>query len=570
MGAPPQADSTDSRPVLVAVDHAPGSLDRVGAELERRYGGDYSVIAERSAAAALETLQALQLAGADVALVLADVWTNGPTGDELLVQVRRMHPEAKRGLMVEWGAWAEPASRDAILRAMALGHCDYYVLKPGPPPDETFHHTIGEFLFEWSRERSTRPAALAIIGPAAAPRTHALRSLLQRNGVPHKFHPVDPDEGGRPLAGAPGDRPLVVLRDGSFIVDPSDEDLAAAYGVSTQLERDSFDVIVVGAGPGGLAAAVYASSEGLDTLVVEREAVGGQAGSSSLIRNYLGFERGVRGSELAGRAYQQAWVFGTSFLLMHEVTALRHEGGRHVLSMTGGCQASASAVVLATGVSYRGLGLESLERLNGAGVFYGASVTDAQALRGEVAYVVGGGNSAGQAAMHLARYSARVVMVVRRDSLDDTMSSYLRDTIAAAPNIDVVCSHEVVGGGGGASLEWLTIRDRGTGEARTVDAAALFLLIGAWPHTDWLPETIGRDKRGYVRTGPDAASDPCLVPGLQPSPLETTAPGVFAVGDVRLGAVKRVASAVGEGSVAIQQVHAHLAAAREEGGVRAG
>ena len=298
-----------------------------------------------------------------------------------------------------------------------------------------------------------------------------------------------------------------MLRDGSFIVDPSDEDLAAAYGVSTTLERDSFDVIVVGAGPGGLAAAVYASSEGLDTLVVEREAVGGQAGSSSLIRNYLGFERGVRGSELAGRAYQQAWVFGTSFLLMHDVTGLRHEDGRHVLSMTGGCEASAGAVVLATGVSYRDLGIDSLERLNGAGVFYGASVADAQALRGEVAYVVGGGNSAGQAAMHLSRYAARVVMVVRRDSLDETMSSYLRDAIAAAPNIEVATSSEVVNGGGLAALEWLTVRHHDSGEEHTVDAAALFLLIGARPRTDWLPDTVARDERGYVLTGPQAADE---------------------------------------------------------------
>jgi thioredoxin reductase (NADPH) len=323
---------------------------------------------------------------------------------------------------------------------------------------------------------------------------------------------------------------------------------------------------VVGAGPAGLAAAVYSSSEGLRTLVVEREAIGGQAGSSSLIRNYLGFARGIRGAELAQRAYQQAWVFGTTFLLMREVRALTSRGDRYVLSLSDGTEASARAVILATGVTYRRLGIPALEDLTGAGVFYGASVSDAQALSGQDAYVVGGGNSAGQAAMHLARY-ARVTILCRGSSLADSMSRYLRDEIAAAENIEVRLGTEVVDGGGESRLEHLTIRDRPTGETATVPAAALFLLIGATPHTGWLPPEIERDERGWLLTGRDVAEAGGRFSrwSLERAPFtyETSMPGVFAVGDVRQSSVKRVASAVGEGSVVIREVHELLEGAAE-------
>jgi len=312
---------------------------------------------------------------------------------------------------------------------------------------------------------------------------------------------------------------------------------------------------VIGAGPAGLAAAVYASSEGLRTLVVEPESIGGQAGSSSLIRNYLGFSRGVSGAELAQRAFQQAWVFGMRFLLMREVVDLRPDGGRLVLSLSDGSEARAGAAILATGVSYRRLGIPTLEALTGAGVFYGASVSEGKALTGEDVYVVGGGNSAGQAAMHLSRHARRVTLLVRGESLESSMSSYLIETLAAAPNVDVRTRTEVVGGCGEGRLEQLTLRDSRSAEESTVEAAALFVLIGARPHTDWLPSEVERDERGFVPTGADLGSaSPVL-------PLETSLPGVFAVGDVRHLSVKRVASAVGEGSVVIQQVHEYLARA---------
>jgi thioredoxin reductase (NADPH) len=366
-------------------------------------------------------------------------------------------------------------------------------------------------------------------------------------------------------AGQPdGDRPVVLLHDGRVLVDPSNTELVAAYGVSTELAAGAtadFDLIIVGAGPAGLAAAVYASSEGLRTLVVEQESIGGQAGSSSLIRNYLGFPRGVTGAELAQRAYQQAWVFGTSFLLTREATELSPQDGWHVLRTLDGTEVRSRAVVLATGVSYRRIDVPELEGFEGAGVYYGASVSEARALAGADVFVVGGGNSAGQAALHLARYARTVTVLVRGSTLADSMSQYLIDQIGAA-GINVRFNSEVVGGGGDARLEWLALRDRRTNDTRREPAAALFILIGASPRTSWLPAQIERDKWGYILTGPDVVSSheasrwPLERPPLM---LETCVPGIFAVGDVRRRSVKRVASAVGEGSVVIQQVHEFLA-----------
>jgi thioredoxin reductase (NADPH) len=357
----------------------------------------------------------------------------------------------------------------------------------------------------------------------------------------------------------------VVFEGGGVLVDPTTDQLADAYGVSTRLgERSDFDVVVVGAGPAGLAAAVYASSEGLDTLVVERKSIGGQAGSSSKIRNYLGFARGVSGAELAQRAYQQAWIFGARFLHTRSVKALRPEGGRYALELSDGSEATARAVVLATGIAYRRLGIPELEALQGTGVFYGASVSEARAHTGQQVFVVGGGNSAGQAAVHLGRYAARVTILVRRASLAETMSSYLINEIEASENIEVRPHTEIAGGSGEGALKSVDLRDCRTGDTETVPAAALFLMIGAQPHTEWLPGTICRDERGYLLTGSDLPEGdwPLERPQLM---LETSLPGVFAVGDARHGSTKRVASAVGEGSVVIEQVHQLLASAESPG-----
>jgi thioredoxin reductase (NADPH) len=493
-----------------------------------------------------------------VALVLADQWMPDLTGEDFLARAKALFPDAKRALLIDFGAWGDRNTADAMLRAMAAGRMDYYVLKPWRRADEYFHRTITEFLQEWERATSASPQEVAVICERRSQRSHQLRDLLARNGVPHVVHETDSAEGRRMLAeaGLEGTRePVVLLVGGGLLVNPTNAELADSYGVSTTLEgRSDFDVAVVGAGPAGLAAAVYASSEGLDTLVVERESIGGQAGSSSRIRNYLGFARGVSGSELAQRAYQQAWIFGARFLHTRAVTALRSRGGRHVLTLSDGSEASAAAVVLATGISYRRLGIPGLDEWLGTGVFYGASVSEARAHAGQEVYVVGGGNSAGQAAVHLSRYAARVTLVCRRGSLVETMSSYLIDEIDAADNIEVRPRSEVAGCSGDGLLEAITLRDSISGDSETVPAAALFVLIGAEPHTSWLPTAICRDSWGYLLSGPDLPSGswPLARPPLM---LETSLPGVFAVGDVRNGSTKRVASAVGEGSVVIEQVH---------------
>ena len=560
----PGPDTEPVRPILLAVDDDAAALGRIKHELVRRYGSDYRVMCERSPADALAALESARASGDDVAVILADQWMGEVSGGDFLARARELHPRAKRALLIDWGGWGHRPTADAVLRAMALGHIDYYVLKPWRSPDELFHRTIAEFVHEWSRLDLSRPKEIAVVGERWSPRAHELRNLLARNGVPHVFHPSDSPQGRRLLRGARRENaaaPVVITVDGRVLVDPSNAELAGAYGVNTRLDSDrEFDLIVVGAGPAGLAAAVYASSEGVRTLVVEREGIGGQAGASSLIRNYLGFPRGVSGAELAQRAYQQAWVFGTSFLLMSEVSRLRTEGDRHVVTISEQTEARARAVILATGVSYRRLGVPALEPLTGAGVFYGASVSEAQALAGQHVFIVGAGNSAGQAAMHLSRYAERVTLLVRGPSLAQSMSQYLRDELAAAQNVEVRLRTEVIDAGGEGRLERLTIRDNSSGETSTVGAAALFILVGARPHTDWLPPAVTRDRWGFVLTGGDMVEEGAAEWPLERRPLtlETSLPRVLAVGDVRSRSVKRVASAVGEGSVAIQQVHEFL------------
>jgi thioredoxin reductase (NADPH) len=547
-------------PVLLALDADADALARTGDELRRRYGSDYRVECERSATAALARLEALREAHEDVALVLADQWLADLTGGEVLARVHDLHPRAKRALLIEWGAWGERATADVILHEMAVGHIDYYVLKPWRSPDEQFHRTVAEFLHEWTRS-SDGLREVTVVTPRRSRRGHELRDLLTRNGVPHAFLARESAAGKRLLARVrheQTERPIVALHDGRVLVDPSNAEIARAYGVSTQLDEDSdFDVVVVGAGPGGLAAAVYAASEGLSTLMVERESIGGQAGSSSLIRNYLGFPRGVSGAELAQRAYQQAWTFGARLLIMHEARELRPGAGRHLLVLDDGTQITARAVVLATGVSYRRLAAPGLEELEGTGVFYGASVAEAHAMEGRDVFVVGGGNSAGQAAVHLHPHARRVTLLVRGETLAESMSQYLCDMIEAGSNVDVRFGTEVAGGAGDGRLETLGLRDRHSGEVVDVPADALFVLIGGHPRTGWLPTAIARDRWGYVETGPATAAprEQRWVLDRKPQPYETTVPRIFAVGDVRSHAVRRVASAVGEGSVVIHQVH---------------
>jgi thioredoxin reductase (NADPH) len=552
----PGADA--KKATLLVVEDESEKRALIRGELERRYGSDYRVTCEGSALSALSKLERWRAAGDPVALVLADQWMPDLTGEEFLARAKLLFPDAKRAMLVSFGAWGDRRTAEAMLRAMARGRMDYYVLKPWRRADEYFHRTITEFLHEWDRASSASPQEVAVICERQSPRSRELRDLLVRNGVPHVIHDADSPTGQRMLAEAGLERtgePVVFLVGGGVLVNPTNAALAEAYGVSTTLEgRVDFDVAVVGAGPAGLAAAVHASSEGLHTLVVERESIGGQAGSSSLIRNYLGFARGVSGAELAQRGYQQAWIFGASFLHQSEVTALQPGGGRYELTLSDGSRAIASAVVLATGITYRRLQIPALERLVGTGVYYGASISEARAYTGQEVYVVGGGNSAGQAAVHLGRYARQVTILVRRGSLAETMSSYLIDQIEAAGNIEVLPYAEVVGCSGDGVLESVTLRDAVSGRTREVPAGALFILVGAQPHTGWLPSAIHRDQWGYVVSGAELPTGrwPLSRPPLM---FETSMPGVFAVGDVRAGSTKRVASAVGEGSVVVQQVH---------------
>jgi thioredoxin reductase (NADPH) len=488
------------------------------------------------------------------------------SGTEFVAQARQLFPTAKRALLIAWG---DRTAQEPILRSMTLGHVDYYVNKPEQPGDEHFHRLISEFLYEWAKAHRPAFHEIRVVGERRSARSHELRDILNRNGVLHEFYPAD-SEPGRELLAQTGKSsaklPVLILYNEKVLEDPSNAELADAFGVNRPLDRQEFDLVIVGAGPAGLASAVYGASEGLSTLVLEGEAIGGQAGTSSLIRNYLGFPWGVGGAELARRATEQAWWFGATFRFMRHATALHRSGKELMVTLSDGTEVGARAVILATGASYRRLGVLSLEALVGAGVFYGAAVSEARAVEGQEVYVVGGANSAGQAAMHLSKYASQVTLLVRGSKLTASMSEYLIKEIEAAQNIDVRFNARVVDGGGDGRLEYLVLKNSASGLTETVPAAALFVLIGAEPRTEWLPEEIERDNRGFIVTGQDLLRNgrPPQKWPLERHPLllETSMPGVLAADDVRHRSVKRVASAVGEGSIAIQLVHEYFIKAR--------
>jgi thioredoxin reductase (NADPH) len=561
-------ETSTPEPVLLAVDDDPNTLGRIEHELRQRYGSYYRVACEGSPEAGMRTLQDLRAADKEVAVVLADQWMPGMTGVEFLTHARPLYPSAKRALLFERG---NRTTREPILQAMALGQIDYYVPKPEQSPDEEFHRCIAQFLEEWARDYRPASVAVRIVGEPRSARSHELRDVLSRSGIPHAFSSADSKEGQELLARVDKTSarlPVVIVFDRLVLVDPDNAEIVDAFelispfGLNTLSDVRDFDLVIIGAGPAGLAAAVYGSSEGLRTVVVERETFGGQAGTSSLIRNYLGFSRGVSGSELAWQAYQQAWLFGASFRLARHTISLHHEPEQLVVSLSDGTEVAGRAAIIATGASYRRLGVPSLEALQGAGVFYGAAVAQAQGMKGQEVCVVGGGNSAGQAARHLSKHARRVTLLVLGESLAAHMSQYLIEEIEATENIQVRVNTQVIDGGGQGRLEHLVLKDRTSGLTETVPAAALFVLIGARPHTGWLPEEVMRDERGYIITGSDLLRDGSPPEGwpLERAPmlLETSIPGVFAAGDVRCGSVKRVASAVGEGSIAIQLVHKYL------------
>ncbi|WP_369139423.1 FAD-dependent oxidoreductase [Modestobacter versicolor] len=553
--------TTGRRAAVVVVTRDESVRRATTRELDRRYAGDYAVLDCPDPDDAGRRLAGLDL---PVALLLGGLGGADPEG---LAELRRLHAAAPGSLtvaLVRWGAWetARP-----IFEAQTVGELDRWMSAPEQPGDEEFHRVVSELLEEWSARQGGGFEAVRLIGDRWSPRAQQLRDMFTRNRIPLGSYEADSPDGAALLGSLelPEPRlPVVVLRfrpEHPVLQDPSDLEIADAFGLFTPLATDAeFDVAVLGAGPAGLGAAVYAASEGLSTLVVEPEAVGGQAGTSSLIRNYAGFPNGVSGNRLAFNAYQQAWGFGTTFHFMRRATALTRADGLLQLALSDGATVRARSVVVATGASWRRVGVPELEALAGRGVFYGAAVSEAPAMRGRHAFVVGGGNSAGQAAVHLSRYAEQVTVLVRRASLAETMSDYLVRELAALPNVDVRHRVQVVGGSGTEFLESFVLRDLDTG-AETTETGVLFLLIGSEPRTEWLAGTLARDRWGFLRTGPDAvAGDPGGWPlDRPPGLLETSLPGVFAAGDVRSGSVKRVASAVGEGALAVTLVHAHLA-----------
>ena len=549
-----------SQPILFLVDDRPKALAALAADLGRRFGGDHRIVAEGSPRAALAALGALAGRGEEVAMVVAGQRMAELAGVELLVRAHELLPGAKRVLLVGRREWtpANPA-----VRAMTLGQIDTYLFEPWLPVGRFLYLPVSQVLADWVPARGPSFEGIRIVGPRWGTRSHELRDMLTRMGIPHGWYQAASAAGRRLLeeAGQDGAKlPVVVFHNGQVFVDPSDAELAEALGYRTRPPAGSYDLAIVGAGPAGLAAAVYAASEGLDTLVVEPQVAGGQAGTSSLIRNYLGFPQGIGGGDLANRALEQAWLFGANLVLAQRATGLRADGRRRLLRLSDGGEVGADAVVVASGVSWRRLGVPRLEALVGAGVFYGAAGAEARAMEGQDVFVVGAGNSAGQTALHLARYAASVTLLVRGPDLASRMADYLIRELEEAPNVAVRLRTQVADGLGGLRLEGLALR-RADRSVEEVPAAALFVMIGGEPRTDWLAG-VARDDRGYILTGHDLLRDGRTPSGwpLERPPLllETSIPGVFAAGDVRHRSVKRVASAVGEGSVAVQLVHQYL------------
>jgi thioredoxin reductase (NADPH) len=553
------------KPVVLTVDVDRASLSEVERELRERYERDYRVLTAGSSRAALALLAEIADAGEDVALVLAAQWLDEMSGSEVLGQVRAFDPYAQRGLLIDWASWGDGRTGEALFHGMARRQIDYYVVRPSCAPDEMFHQAVTSFLLEWAHARRSAPHTIHVIGASWTGRAYELRQVLGRCALPHTFTLADSDEAHDLLADsvARGEEPLplVVFPNGVVLSDPTDAELAEATGATVDPQRSEFDLVIVGAGPAGLSAAVYGASEGLRTLVVDEGGIGGQATSSSLIRNYLGFPRGVSGRRLAEQAYEQAWMFGAQFALMHRALELRRDGEQIFVSLTDGAIVRARAVLVATGATYRRLLVPELNRLTGAGVFYGGPASEAPGMAGMDVFVVGGANSAGQAALHLADYARRVTLVVRKDRLALGMSDYLVRQIEEAPNIEVRPRTEVIGGSGGEWLECLELRG-GDGTTETVSAGALFLMIGADPNTDWLPDDLLRERGGFLLTGEGARQNGDWPLDRDPFVLETSMPGVFAAGDVRAGSMSRVASAVGEGGATVRMVHELFAAER--------
>ncbi len=547
-----------SKPVILAVDDDISVLEAVVQDLRRQYGASYRILRAGSGQAALDTCDQLKKRGDAVALFLSDQRMPGMAGVDFLERANQVYPDAKRALLTAY------ADTEVAIRAINTAKIHYYLTKPWDPPEEKLYPVLDDLLESWTQGYKPPFEGIRVIGPRWSLLDHQVRDFLSRNQVPYVWlNPESSDEAVRLLEEYKLDDrklPAVLFADGSALVQPDQTALASRIGLRTQAEKDFYDAVIVGAGPAGLAAAVYAASEGLRALVIENEAPGGQAGSSSRIENYLGFPAGLSGADLARRAYVQAARFGAEFLTQR-VSGIRSANSYHFVQLADGREVSCRACLIATGVNYRRLQAPGLERLTGLGVYYGAALVEAISCKDETVYLVGGANSAGQAAVHFSKFAKLVTMLVRGESLQKSMSKYLIDQIEATSNIRVQARSEVVEGIGETRLE--SIRVRTPDGDDVCPTSGLFIFIGAAPLTDWLPEAVMRDSNGFVLSGPDLKMEGKLPRGWKedrdPYLLETSIPGIFVAGDVRRGSAKRVASAVGEGSISVQFMHQYLA-----------
>ena len=550
-----------NKPILLTVDDDAAVSQAITRTLRRHYAQRFRILRAESGPAALETLRELKLSGDETALLLADHRMPGMTGVELLEQSIELFPDARRVLLTAY------ADIDAAIHAINIVGLDYYLLKPWDPPEEKLYPVLDDLLDDWEAHYQPPFEGVRVIGHRWSARSHEVKDLLTGNHVPFRWLDVESDAEAQQLLAASGvsatpDRlPVVVSAAGDVLAAPTNEDLAAKVGLLTHAGHPFYDLTIIGAGPAGLAAAVYGASEGLRTVVVECRAPGGQAGQSSRIENYLGFPSGVSGSELARRAITQARRFGAEMITMQEACALDARGSARVVRLANGAELSSHAVLIATGVSYRQLDAPGFDQFVGRGVYYGASVSEAQRMRNQDVYIIGGANSAGQAAIYFSRFARSVTLLVRADRLEKSMSHYLIEQLKAIPTIHVCTQSEVVAAGGETHLETITIANRETGREEVVAANFLFVFIGAYPHTEWIGDTIARDEQGFILSGPElprGAAHPHWPAEREPYLLETSLSGVFVAGDARRSSMKRVASAVGEGAIAVHLVHQYL------------
>jgi thioredoxin reductase (NADPH) len=548
------------KPVILALDDDENVLRAVGRDLKTKYGSEYRILRAESGESALNTLEDLKLRGDETALFLVDQRMPGMTGVEFLEKAKEIYPEAGKVLLTAY------ADTEAAINAINDIQIDYYLLKPWDPPEDKLFPVISDLLYSWESQKLPKFSGIRLVGYQWSPQTHDIKDFLTRNNIPYLWLDYEKNEEAVKLLEISkmeeSDLPCLIFEDGEILKNPEIKEIADKAGLQTSASQVLYDLIIVGAGPAGLAAAVYGASEGLKTLLVEKQAPGGQAGTSSRIENYLGFPNGISGNELARRAVTQAKRFGVEILTAQEVVKLNADGPLRSVQLNDGTQINSRVILIATGVAYRKLKTKGIEKLTGAGVYYGATLSEGESVRNEDVFIVGGANSAGQAAMYFSRFANSVTMVVRGESLSSSMSQYLIDQIKLSPNIQILTNSEVIEVQGSNRLEKLIISRKDKMKTEKREACALFIFIGAIPNTGWLKEDISLDEYGFIKSGIDLLNENEDIPYhllfRPPYMLETSVPGIFVAGDVRHGSVKRVASSVGEGSMAVMYVHLYM------------